>query len=287
MKNSNVHRLEPELERATTARMKSLPEHFEFPLTLRVPRSAFTIVAPEPATITQHTAEQHFGIPASVYKRMVRDGLFPTKRIGRLIFASYDDVKRAVTEGAVAQERVQKAVELAERHPDEAPMSVEAALAYVASGRTLTEERARQQEIQRLAFDLSSKYGEKLDDESPNPHYDARLSRHATDLIAASMGLVRSTNVPNPEGSSSGRRREGGYYRQCCWRDRPAFAVKQTWTDEHYWCGGPVCVPCAERRGPRERIVDIETRTILHQPTDATVPTSWEAPRRRGRREPV
>jgi hypothetical protein len=54
LKNTNVHRLEPELERATTALMKSLPEHFEFPLPLRVPKSAFTIVAPEPATVGRY-----------------------------------------------------------------------------------------------------------------------------------------------------------------------------------------------------------------------------------------
>ena len=192
MRNSDVDRLPPNPERATSARMKTLPEHFEFPLTLRVPKSAFVVVAPEPATVTQHTAEQHFGIPVRTYKKMVLDGLFPTKRMGRLIFASYDDVRRAVTEGAVAQDRVRKAIESTERHPDDAPMSVEAALSYVASARTPAEKRAREHDIQEIAFELSGKYGEKLDDDSPNPQYDARLSRHAADLLAASIGFVRT-----------------------------------------------------------------------------------------------
>ena len=80
---------------------------YEFPLRLRVPKTAFVVVAPEPATVTQRTVEQHFGIPPRLYKSMVRDGLFPTKRIGRLIFAKYEDVKREVTEGAYARAAVE------------------------------------------------------------------------------------------------------------------------------------------------------------------------------------
>ncbi len=47
-----------------------------------MPRSAFVIVAPEPASVTQKTVEQQFGIPALAYRRMARDGLFPTNWCG-------------------------------------------------------------------------------------------------------------------------------------------------------------------------------------------------------------
>lgn len=36
-------------------------------LTLRVPKSALTMLAPLPATVTQHTVEHHFGIPQRLY----------------------------------------------------------------------------------------------------------------------------------------------------------------------------------------------------------------------------
>ncbi len=106
-------------------------EPYEFPLTLRVPRDAFVVVAPEPATVTQRTVEQHFGIPPRLYKRMVREGLFPVKRLGHLILAAYADVKRAVTEGATSQARADRAGRPSIAAPGkEDPIAVVAARAY-------------------------------------------------------------------------------------------------------------------------------------------------------------
>jgi hypothetical protein len=73
----------------------------EIAITLRVPRGAFVIKPPPPATVTQRTVEQHFGLSARRFRAMARDGRFPVKRIGVLLFAVYDDVYRALTEGAV------------------------------------------------------------------------------------------------------------------------------------------------------------------------------------------
>lgn len=259
--------------------MKTLQNLYEFPLTLRVPKNAFVLVAPEPATVTQRTVDQHFGIPPTTYKRMVRDGFFPTKRIGRLIVASYDDVKRALTEGAVARAQLHDAVKSAETKEDKEPMSVEAARAYMQSSRTKAEERERKKEIDAIASELLHKYGETLDDDSPNPNHDPRLEQHGTDLLLASMGLRRKGDAP----SASRADRPGGYYRQCCWCERPAFATKQTWMGE-YWSGGPVCEQCAQHRGPKERVVQIETQTILYPAEDQSVPTEYHLPRRRKKR---
>jgi hypothetical protein len=178
--------------------MIDLPEQFEFPLTLRVPRTAFVVVAPEPATVNQKTAEQHFGIPPRLFKRMVREGLFPVKKIGRLIFAAYDDVKRAVTEGAVARSRVEKAVEAAIAEPEKAaPMSIEAARTYFESARTPRERRERKREIEATAWKLWRTYDEKLADGSPNPKYDKALVDHGTGLllVLASSPVRRATTT--------------------------------------------------------------------------------------------
>ena len=77
----------------------------EVAIVIRVPRSALTSVAPVPATVTQHTVEQHFGIPKRAYTRLLKSGLVPFKNIGRLKVASYEDVRRAVTEGALVSRR--------------------------------------------------------------------------------------------------------------------------------------------------------------------------------------
>jgi len=53
-------------------------------ITLRVPRKLFMMVAPPPATVTQRTVMQHFGIPPRAYLDLVRDGTIAVKRIGHL-----------------------------------------------------------------------------------------------------------------------------------------------------------------------------------------------------------
>ncbi len=118
-------------------------DEYEFPLTLRVPKKAFVIVASPPATVTQRTSELHFGIPPRLYREMYRDGLFPAKRLGRLIFAAYDDVKHAVTAGAVARAKVEQAIEAAVVDPEhDAPMSIESARTYPDMLRSYIPDRA-------------------------------------------------------------------------------------------------------------------------------------------------
>lgn len=258
--------------------MTELPDLIELPLKLRIPRSAFVIVAPEPATVTQKTAEQHFGIPARLYKEMVRDGLFPTKRIGRLIFAAYEDVKRAVTEGAVARRRVAEAIQRVVEEPEAEPaMSVDAARAYLDSSRTPVERRERKKDIEAKAWELMQKYGAKVDDDSPNPKHNQALYEQGMDLLLATVGLQKKERSPLSSGPL-------GNYGKCCWCDRPAYATKQTWySDKWYWSGGPVCEVCAKRRAPNERVVQLEGQKILLAPRDPTVPKEWNAPRRRRR----
>lgn len=264
--------------------MNDLPEVVEIPLKLRVPRSMFVVAAPVPATVTQKTAEQHFGTPPRLFKEMARDGLFPVKRMGRLIFAAYDDVKRAVTEGAVARSRVEKAIEAAVDEPEsDAPMSIDAAHSYLESARTSQEQRERKKEIEAKAWELMHAYGEKLDDDTPNPKHHKAKYEQGMDLLLATMGLQKKGA---PTSSVSAPHAGRGYYRQCCWCDRPAYATKQTWyADKWYWSGGPVCEVCAKRRAPNERVVQIEERKILLHARDPTVPKDWNAPRRRGRRK--
>lgn len=148
---------------------ESITDDLEVPLTLRVPRNAFTFVAPPPATVTQHTAECHFGIPPNAFKAMARDGLFPTRRIGRLIVAAYKDVKRAVTEGATAQEKLRRASKAVRTDEKLVPISTEAAETDVESSRTPREFRERKREITEGAWDLVRAFEPKLEDGSPNP----------------------------------------------------------------------------------------------------------------------
>jgi hypothetical protein len=255
---------------------------YEFPLMLRVPRSAFTIVAAEPATVTQRTVEQHFGVPPRLYKEMARDGLFPTKKIRRLIFAAYNDVKRVLTEGAVARSRVNEALAEAAAAPEPDPiMTAASAHAYLDSARSPQEQRARKQELEAQASETMSAYGPKLDDGSPNPKHDKRLYEQGMDLFLAALGVGKKAPLSAESGPTPGV----GYYRQCCWCERPAYATKQTWyAEKWYWSGGPVCHECARRRAPNERVVQLEGRKILLPARDPTVPTGWDRPRRPRRR---
>jgi hypothetical protein len=128
-----------------------------------------------------------------------------------------------------------------------------------------------------------SRFAEKLDDDSPNPKYDRKLYDHGMDLLFASMGLRRKGEMP--AGSTQRHPAPGeGYLRKCCWCERPAYAIKQTWTEDRYWCGGPVCEVCARSRAANERAVAAEGRTILLAARDPDVPTEYDAPRRRRKR---
>jgi hypothetical protein len=255
---------------------------YELPLTLRVPRSAFTIIAPPPATVTQRTVEQHFGVPPRLYKEMARDGLFPTKKIGRLIFATYEDIRRVLAEGAVARVRLNKDLAEAAAAPEQDPiMTASAAHAYLESARNAQEQRARKKELEAQASDAMNAYGPKLDDGSPNPKHDKRLYDQGMDLFIAALGILRKT----PSSSDAVPTPGAGHYGKCCWCERPAYATKQTWyADKWYWSGGPVCHDCARRRAPNERVVQFEGQKILLPARDPSVPTGWDRPRRPRRR---
>lgn len=180
--------------------MTDLAEQFELPLTLRVPRSAFVIVAPQPATVTRRTVEQNFGIPPRMYKDMARNGVFPSKRIGHMVFAAYDDVKRAVTDGAARRKQPDEAVRSAVTDPEvKVVMSADAALRYLASARTPREKRERKKEVSSLAWELMTGNEPTLADGSPNPKHDKGRYDHGTALILATMGLVlKDTSTASP-----------------------------------------------------------------------------------------
>jgi hypothetical protein len=258
--------------------MDSVTDIYEFPLTLKVRKSAFVMVAPPPATVTQRTVEQHFGVTPRMFKQMVRDGMLPAKRIGHMIFVAYDDVRRVVTEGAEARQRVTHDLTRAVEGEEDAPMSIEAAKEYLASARTMSEFRERRKEIERESHELTRKWSPTLDDESPNPAYDERLYDHGIRLLLVTA-VVRFAAQKAASTATLGN----GYNSTCCWCDRPAYATKQTWMGS-YWNGGPVCKAHANGRAPNERVVDIGTRTILLPAKDPKVPVEYDLPHRRRRR---
>jgi len=59
-----------------------------------------TIVAPLPATVTQRTCLEHFGITPRDYLRFIAEGAFPASVKGKLRVARYADVEGYLTEGA-------------------------------------------------------------------------------------------------------------------------------------------------------------------------------------------
>jgi hypothetical protein len=59
-----------------------------------------TIVAPPPATVTQRTCLEHFGITPRDYFRFIAEGAFPITEKGKLRIAEYGAVLRYLTDGA-------------------------------------------------------------------------------------------------------------------------------------------------------------------------------------------
>lgn len=162
-------------------------------LATNVPKSLFTIAAPLPATVSQHTALEHFGIPPKDYMRMARAGAFPTKRLGRLRIASYGTLLEYLTEGAKAEVRFKEAVAVAPEaaKPSPNPHARDEAINWLASSRTYADHRARSVEIARQGWDLDQRFGPKIwDGESdqtgrPNPQYDKALHEQGLDLVIA------------------------------------------------------------------------------------------------------
>ena len=127
--------------------------------TTMVPKSVFTVAAPLPATVTQHSVFEHFGVPAKDYMRMARAGAFPTKRLGRLRVANYATFLEYLTEGAKAEVRFKEAVAVAleksgTSKPSPNPRAREEAVNWLASSRTYADYRARSEEIARRGWDL-------------------------------------------------------------------------------------------------------------------------------------
>jgi hypothetical protein len=249
--------------------METSPDEYEFPLTLRVPRKAFIVVAPPPATVTQRTVEQHFGMPPRAFKRIVRDGLLPSKRVGRLIFVTYDDVRRVVTEGAVARERVEKAVERAVEQPSGEVMPSEGETRrYLCSARTPAELRQRKKEIQARGWELERKYGQKLDNGRRNPNYDKTLYNIGS--FMSLYGAVARWPMPPYVGPKG----------PCGSCSRPAYATRQAW-DRGSWLGRAVCENCAQNLAPNERIIQYPEEKVLVPPRDPTIPADGQPKRRR------
>ncbi len=61
------------------------------------------IIAAPPATISQRTCLEHFGISRNDFLRMASRGAFPVKIDGQLRIARYTDVEAYLTGGAVAR----------------------------------------------------------------------------------------------------------------------------------------------------------------------------------------
>jgi hypothetical protein len=249
--------------------MRDADDQYEFPLTLRVPKTALVLVSPAPATVTQRTAEQHFGIPRRAFLRMVRDGLFPAKRVSQLVFAAYEDVRRAVTEGAVARTTMERAVErtVEELKIDELT-SEDEARRYLTAARTPAELGQRKREVAAKGRELERKYGRKLDNGRRNQSYDKTLYNIGS-FMSLYAAVARWPMPPyvGPKGP-------------CGSCSLPAYATRQAW-ERGSWQGRPVCKSCAQDLAPNERIIQYPEEKILVSPRDPTVPMGDQGKKRR------
>lgn len=164
--------------------------------TANVPQSLFTTALPPPATVTQHSVFEHFGIPPKDYLRLAREGAFPTSRRGRLRIARYDVLLERLTDDAKAETRYREAVkeEPAAGKPKVDPQAYDNAVRWISQSRTHSEYRLRSNEVAKEGGKLADQYGPKLwdgvNDETgrPNPEYDEALYDHGMRLVlAASM----------------------------------------------------------------------------------------------------
>lgn len=73
-------------------------------VTVRLPRSAFVSNAPRPATVTQRSCMEHFGISKRDFLRMA-GRRFPVSKIGHLRIARYSDVEAALMHDATMKKR--------------------------------------------------------------------------------------------------------------------------------------------------------------------------------------
>jgi hypothetical protein len=180
-----------------------LDEDQDIAITLKVPRKLFVVVAPPPATVTQRTVTQHFGIPPRVYLDLVRDGRIAVTKLGQLRVAAYEDVRRVLTEGAEARARIQRAVRPAAEQPPDPDQVLEDATRYLDSAPTSREARQRKQEIQARAWELDRLYRGQLPDGSPNPQANHDLYELSDRLLLLAAG-VRFKKQERGSGESRG-----------------------------------------------------------------------------------
>jgi hypothetical protein len=83
--------------------MRKAPAREYVEATIRLPSDA--IVAARPATVTQRTCLEHFGLSKRDYLRLVARGAFPVHAEGMLRIARYGDVERYLTESAAPRRR--------------------------------------------------------------------------------------------------------------------------------------------------------------------------------------
>lgn len=173
----------------------------EITIVLRVPKSAFTTIAPVPATVTQHTVEQHFGIPKRAYVRMIKDGLFPFKKMGRLKIAMYEDVRRVATEGAAAKTCIAHVARRMSTLTRPDPQLHAECERYLESARSRRELRERKTEVLNLGGDISFEHRPTLDDGEPNPNADKALFDFGMSLCTLSYVTerVEGRNIDDEE----------------------------------------------------------------------------------------
>jgi hypothetical protein len=242
----------------------------EFSLTSAATTDGVILVAAPPATVTQRTVEQHFGITPRLFKQMVREGLLRSTRIGQLLVVAYEEVRRVLTAGAGERAKVQQVSERGQGRLSPAVARADLSAASPPGAR-----RARKTELEMLAGELHSRHGPPFGDGSRNSDHDKQLLDHADGLTLTATGMVRGSSL-----LPSGVAPAVGHYGKCCWCERPAYATKQTWLGDH-WSGGPVCAVHARDRAANERVVQIESRTILLPARDSSVPPTYEMPGRR------
>lgn len=79
-------------------------------VTIAIPRSALTVVAAPPATVTQRNCLEEFGISHDDYLKMA-GRKFPVTKHGKLRVARYADVEAALTSGLETRSRRRPAPE--------------------------------------------------------------------------------------------------------------------------------------------------------------------------------
>jgi hypothetical protein len=78
-------------------------------VTITIPRSALTVVAPAPERVSQATSLEVFGLPPKAFVALAKRGAFAAAREGRLWVASAADVRAYLDSKARVHSRPRKA----------------------------------------------------------------------------------------------------------------------------------------------------------------------------------